>query len=102
MPPSISVVVIDSDVDSLGNIVKYIKALGHQVSLEGTAANFESGFELIHKKRPMVVIMEIITEELDTAIERIQMVLGRFPQLSIFAVCNDKSSDAILKVMRAG
>jgi pilus assembly protein CpaE len=50
----------------------------------------------------MVVIMEIITEELDTAIERIQMVLGRFPQLSIFAVCNDKSADTILKIMRAG
>ncbi len=56
MPQSISVVVIDSDVDSLGNIVKYVNKLGPQVIIEGTAVNFERGYELVHKKRPMVVI----------------------------------------------
>jgi pilus assembly protein CpaE len=102
MAPSISVVVIDSDVDSLANIVKFVKNLGTQVMVEGTAASFESGYELIHKKRPMVAIMEIKSEELDVFIERIRMIQGRFPHVSIFAVCNDRSADTILKVMRAG
>jgi len=102
MAQSISIVVIDSDVDSLGNIVKYIKNLGRQVVIDGAAANFESGFELIHKMKPMVVILEIKSEELEGYIEKIQIVLTRFPQVSIFAVCNDRSTDTILKVMRAG
>jgi pilus assembly protein CpaE len=102
MPPSISIVVIDSDVDSLENIVKYVNKLGSKVIIEGTAANFERGYELVHKKRPMVVIMEIKTGELDACIDNIQMVLSRFPHLSIFALCDDRSADTILKVMRAG
>ena len=102
MPPSISIVVIDSDVDSLGSIVKHINKLGTKVLIEGTAVNFERGYELVHKKRPVVVIMEIKTGELDVCSDRIQMMLSRFPQLSIFAVCDDRSADTILKVMRAG
>jgi pilus assembly protein CpaE len=82
--------------------VKYINKLGTKVLIEGTAASFERGYELVHKKRPMVVIMEIKTGDLDACVDRIEMVLNRFPQLSIFAVCEDRSADTILKVMRAG
>ncbi len=46
--------------------------------------------------------LEIKTGELDVCIDRIQMMLSRFPQLSVFAVCDDRSADTILKVMRAG
>lgn len=95
---SLSIVVIDSDLDSLGNIVKYID----RSSIVGTASSFESGYELIHKKRPMIVIMEVKVEELDLYIERIEMILTRFPNVSIFAVCTDRSAETILKVMRAG
>lgn len=102
MPQGISVVIIDSDTDSIANIVKYIKNLGDNVTIEGTATTFESGFELVHKKRPMAVIMEICGEDLKLYLERITQLLSRFPQLSIFATCADKSSDTILKVMRAG
>jgi pilus assembly protein CpaE len=102
MAASISVVVIDSDTDSLGTVVKYIKNLGDHASIVATATNFESGFEQIHKKRPMVVVMEVKSEEVDTYIERIHMILSRFPQVSIFAQCSDRSAETILKVMRAG
>jgi pilus assembly protein CpaE len=102
MAASISVVVIDSDTDSLGTIVKCIKSLGDHANVVGTATNFESGFEQTHKKRPMVVIMEIKPEEVDIYIERIHMILSRFPQVSIFAECSDRSAETILKVMRAG
>lgn len=102
MPQNISVVIIDSNTDSIANIVKYIKNLGDNVTIEGTTTTFESGFELVHKKRPMAVIMEICGEDLNLYLERIAQLLNRFPQLSIFATCADKSSDTILKVMRAG
>lgn len=101
MPQNITVVIIDADITSLNNIVKFIETLGDNVSIEGTAPTFEKGFEIIHKKRPMVVIMDI-GDDINLAIERIEQILSRFPQVSIFATSEDKSSDTILRVMRAG
>ena len=102
MPPAITVVIIDKDTESVNNMVRYIKNLGDHASVEGVASTFELGYELIHKKRPMVVIMDVCSEELEHSLEQVKLVLGRFPQISIFAACQDRSSDTILKVMRAG
>jgi pilus assembly protein CpaE len=101
MPQSITVVIIDSDNASTNNMVNYIKNLGGKVTVEGIATTFEKGYELIHKARPMAVIMEV-SEDIDTSIERISQILSRFPQLSVFATSEDKSSETILKVIRAG
>lgn len=101
MPPAISIVIIDSDPDSLKSMVGFIQRLGNHAIVEGTAATFEKGLEIIHKKRPMVVIMEVC-EDVNLSIERMKNILSRFPHITIFATCPDKSSDTILKVMRAG
>jgi pilus assembly protein CpaE len=101
MPQNISVVIIDTDFDSMKNMVKFIENIGDTVVVEGTASTFEKGYELVHKKRPMVVIMEV-GDDVNLAIERIEQLSSRFPQVSIFATAADKSSDTILKVMRAG
>jgi pilus assembly protein CpaE len=98
---AISIVIIDQDVDSVSSMVKYINNLGDHVSIEGVANSFENGFELIHRKRPMVVLMDVCGEK-EVAIERITKILDRFPQTTIFTVCDDSSSDTILKIMRAG
>jgi pilus assembly protein CpaE len=101
MSQGISVVIIDSDIDSINTMVKYMKSMDSKVIVEGTATTFENGFELVHKKRPMVVIIEV-SENIDLSLERISQILSRFSQVSIFATSLDKSSDTILKVMRAG
>lgn len=98
----ISVVIIDSDPESISRIQQYIKNMGNHATIEGVAQSFEKGYEIIHKKRPMVVIMEIMSDKLDESLERINLILSRFPQISIFATSADKSADTILKVMRAG
>ncbi len=97
----ITVVIIDSDSDSVIQMVNYIKRLRDHVVVEGVATTFEKGFELIHKKKPMVVIMEI-GSDVDESIARMKRVLDRFPQICIFVTSADKSSDTILKVIRAG
>lgn len=102
MPSAISIVIIDSDTQSANSMVQYIRNLGDHASVEGVASNFEQGYELIHQKRPMVVIMDISTEDIEHSLEQVKLVLSRFPQTNIFALCGDKSSDTILKVMRAG
>ena len=43
MPP-ISVVIIDSDTESVNSMVKYIKNLGDHATVEGVATDFEHGF----------------------------------------------------------
>jgi pilus assembly protein CpaE len=96
-----SVIIIDSDTDSIDNIVKYIKDLGNHAEVGGVATDFEAGYELIHKKKPKVVIMEV-GKDVDLSLERMDTILKRFPQVSIFATSEDKSSDTILRVMRAG
>ncbi len=102
MSQGISTVIIDRDTDTLNIVAKYIRNLGDHASVDGVATDFEGGYELIHRKKPMVVIMEVCSDDLDLSLERMKMIVNRFPQVSIFAMCEDKSSDTILKVMRAG
>jgi len=101
MAQNITVVIIDSDIDSINSMTSYIKKLDSKVVVEGTATTFERGFELIHRKRPMVVIIEV-EKDIESSIDKINQILNRFPQVSVFATSGDKSSDTILKVMRAG
>jgi pilus assembly protein CpaE len=49
----------------------------------------------------MVVILEV-GDDIELSIERIIRILDRFPQVSILATSKDKSSEAILKIMRSG
>jgi pilus assembly protein CpaE len=102
MSQGITTVIIDSDTESLNKTVKYIKSFGEQASVEGATTSFEAGFELIHKKRPMCVIMSVDDAQYDAALERVKMILTRFPRVSIFAICEDRSAETILRFMRAG
>lgn len=101
MAQTITVVIIDSDIDSINSLTNYIRKLESKVTIEGTSTTFERGYELIHRKRPMVVIIEV-GKDVEGSIQKITQILNRFPQVSIFATSEDKSSETILKVMRAG
>jgi pilus assembly protein CpaE len=100
--PSIPIVIISSDPDSTNNITNLINKLGSHASVEGVATTFNSGFEVIHKKRPLVAILDVREGDLDTCIDAIHNILDRFPRISIFTASDDRSSETILKVMRAG
>ncbi len=102
MAQGITAVIIDSDTESLNKTVKYIRSLGEQANVEGATTTFEAGFELVHRKRPMVVIISVDDGEYDVALERIKTILTRFPRVSIFTVCEDRSAETILRFMRAG
>ncbi|HLC18313.1 MAG TPA: AAA family ATPase [Thermodesulfobacteriota bacterium] len=101
MNPNIAIVIIDSDTDSVKTMVSFIQHLGDHASIEGVASNFESGIEMVHKKRPNVVIMEL-TDGIDDAVGKVHSILERFPRTSIFVTSSDRSADTILKVMKAG
>jgi pilus assembly protein CpaE len=50
----------------------------------------------------MCVIMSVDDAQYDAALERVKMILTRFPRVSIFAICEDRSAETILRFMRAG
>lgn len=101
MTQNLKVVIIDSEVGSVTKIKDCIEGLGDHVVVEGVATTFQKGFELIYKVSPTVVIMEI-GADLEKAIQEVSAILEHAPQTSIFATSGDKSSDTILRLMRAG
>lgn len=98
---NMSIVIIDSDTSSIKKMVNFVKNLGDHAVVDGVATNFESGYEMIRKKKPMIVILEI-DNKTDDSVEKIKTILEGFPKTSIFATSKDKTSDTILKIMRAG
>jgi pilus assembly protein CpaE len=101
MSKGISVVVVDRDIDSINAMVQYVRNFDIPVNVEGVAASFNKGFEMIYKKKPSVVIMDICDEK-GADVGKIGTVHERFPGTSIFAVCDDSSTETILSAMRAG
>lgn len=101
MSKVVSAVVIDRDVDSLKEMVQYIRNFDFSVDVQGVSSNFNAGYEMIYKKKPSVVIVDICGEN-GADVGKISAIHDRFPGVSIFAVCDDSSTETILSVMRAG
>ena len=102
MPQQIPVVIIGDSTDSANEIRNIIEKLGNNASIEGVAKDFDEGYQIIHKKRPMVVIMDVSTEEIDHSIQIIKKIVHEFPRIFIFVVCEGSSPEIILDFMRAG
>lgn len=100
MPPHVTVVVIDSDDQSRKTIEAVLRQRSDAVKLLGTAFGLSDGLALIRKTSPMVAIIEV--KDIEAGVRNIRDILSEFPHVSIFATASDKTSEAILKVMRAG
>lgn len=97
---SIPVIVIDPDKSSRDDIEKYLKDMEH-VSVSGTAGDLASGYEMVIRSKPMVVIMEIDSDQ-KQAFDLIGQITKNYPGTCVFATSADNSSDTILKAMRSG
>jgi pilus assembly protein CpaE len=97
---SISVVVIDPEQGSRKEIEKLLKDIDH-VTLAGVAEDMASGYEMVVRSKPMVVIMEIDTDP-EQAFDLIGQITKNYPGTCVFATSADTSSDTILKAMRSG
>lgn len=97
---SIQVIVIDRDKGSRDDIEKFLKEMDH-VILAGTAGDLASGYELVVRTKPMVVIMDIDSDT-EQAFGLIAQITKNYPGTCVFATSSDNSSDTILKAMRSG
>jgi pilus assembly protein CpaE len=68
--------------------------------LLGTASDIKEGLALIKKSDPMVVILEV--KDIDEGLITVKDILSQFPLVTIFVTSADKTSKAILRMMRAG
>ncbi len=101
MSQEIPVVIIGSSTDSINHITNIIK-LGKNTSIEGVAEDLDEGYQIIHKRRPMVVIMDVSAQEIDHSLQMIKKIVHEFPRIFIFVVCGSSSPEIILEFMRAG
>lgn len=100
MPPHVSLVIIDSDKSSRDALAAMLVPFGDMVKTMGSVGDFNEGVRIIQSTNPMVVILDV--KELATGIEEIRHLLSRFPRLSVFVTAQEKNSDWILSIMRAG
>ena len=100
MPPHISIVIINSDSASLATIDTLLKQFGDTVMVMGSTGDFHEGERLVQMTNPHVVILKV--EDVDRGVEEVKQLLARFHRLSVFVTSTQKSSDWILRLMRAG
>lgn len=96
----LSVVVIDSDGDARH---KTENALGNlaNVSVTGSAGEFQGGYRLIQQLKPQLVILSL-DPDLDAAIAVIERIGQSFPWMDIVVSSSSKEPDVILRAIRAG
>jgi pilus assembly protein CpaE len=100
MPPHLTLVVINSDIASRTNIETLLKRFGDTVKVLGSATDFDEGVRIIQMTNPSVVIMKV--EDIERGTEQVKYLLDRFRRVSVFVTSSQKSSDWILRLMRAG
>ncbi len=102
MSEAIRIVIIGTDTDSTRNITTCVSREGENALVEGVAENFQSGTELIQKRKPMVVIIDMCSVGIDPCLRWIEEIVHSFPHISIFAIGEDRSYETVRKFMGAG
>ena len=102
MSEAIRVVIIGDNADSTGKIAKWVSKQGNDALVEGIALDFEDGTKLIHKSKPMVVILDMCAHGINPCVRWIETILHIFPHIAIFAFCDDSSYESVRNFMRAG
>lgn len=100
MPPHISIVIIDSESVSRTAMESVIKPFAESARVMASVPDFVEGLKAIQTFNPTVVILEV--KEIDKGVEEVNYILSRFPRTTVFVTCAEKSSDWILRLMRAG
>jgi len=100
MSSNLSIVLIDSEQASRKNIERFLKTVD-QVVLAGVSTDLPSGFDMVVRTKPVIVIMELDSNP-GQAFDSMERMLKQMPGLVIFATSSDSSSDNILRAMRSG
>ena len=100
MPPHISTVIINNDPVSRSSIETLLRQFGDTVKVMGASSDFNEGMRTIQVTNANLAILKV--EDLDAGVEQVKQLLATFHRLSVFVVSSQKSSDWILKLMRAG
>ncbi len=100
MPPHISLVIIDSDRNSRDAFAAVLKPFSDTIRIDGSVAEFGEALRIIQKVNPNVVIIEV--NDVQKGVDEVAFITSRFPRTSVIVSSSEKSSEGILKLMRAG
>ena len=100
MPPHMTLLLIDSDPESIKTVEYLHKQHGDIIKVLAIAHDFNEGVKAIQKTAPMVVILHV--SELEKGIEEIKLLLSSFPRISVFVTAAKENTGWVLSLMRAG
>ncbi len=102
MSQHIPIVIIGDREDSTSLIRDTIQKCGSNTSILGVAKDLHEGCQIIHNRGPMVVVIDVNTEEIDRSLQMMKEIAKKLPWVIVFVVCGDSSPELILDFMRAG
>ncbi len=100
MPPSLSVLIINSDANSrlaLQDLLTNVPNL----TVEAEATNLESGCQLAQQLRPAIIIFDL-SQPPDAGFAAIGRLIAASPHSAVFVTADDQRAETILKAVRAG
>lgn len=100
MPPHMSVLIIHPDRDTRRTIEGILEPFSDIVKIVGSVSDLAEGTKAIQQSLPTVVILGV--SDIERGVAEIKQVLTLSPRISVFVTAREKSSDWILKLMRAG
>jgi pilus assembly protein CpaE len=96
----LNIIIINSDSDTRKALRDILAPFADLVKLVADVATVSEGTRAIQQAHPTVLILGV--KEIDEGVADVQHILTMFPRLSIYVTAMEKSSDWILKLMRAG
>ena len=100
MPPTLSIALIDGDQSSRTNIERLLKTID-EASVVGMAGDLKPGCDMVMRVRPMIAMVDLDINP-DKAFENIETMIKQAPNLAVFAMSKNSSSENILRAMRSG
>jgi pilus assembly protein CpaE len=100
MKPQITAVLIDSDANSNNRIQEILRSSEADLHLLASCGDLQEAMKTILASTPHIIILEVKDAELGA--REIEFLLSRTPHSSIFVTSAEKSTDWILRLIRAG
>lgn len=100
MASLLTALIIEPDNESRKAIEDHLVST-NVVSVQGTAQDLQAGYRMVGQLKPSLVIVSLNSDS-SRALALIETMSNSYPETAIIAISTDKTSDLILRAMRAG
>ncbi len=100
MANTLSIILLESDTRTAGEIVTILKTLGDAIGMIRVAAEIQELVRVIPSGEPHIVLLEV--KEIEQGVKDTDFLISQFPQTTVIVIASEKTPDWILRLIRAG